>query len=204
MKQIREWLENGQPYAQGLALYETHGKSQVVLRSLRFGESEFTRARLRRELEKLAGEKPVRAIDTSAECVRETAKRVQVSPEKMGSSPEHPERRTWYATRAYAHAQLELVATDRERRDLASDILALTDQVDASFRPAPAAAEASLPPLPADAGEQRRQLTNLRSLASKLKKNPDRAGELARVKSTITQLEVKLKRDGEPQLHPRH
>ena len=201
MKEIREWLEQKGPYAAGVALYETHGKSQVVLKALRHGETEFTRATLRRELAKIAGEKPVRAVDTSAIRVRETATRVQVSPEKVGSSPEkvasspeHPERRTWLATRAYAHAQLELVATEAERQELAEKILALSDQLTASYlAQVPAVVEPALELASlTDQGEIRRQLGNLRPRRSKLKNRLDRAGDLARIQAAITLLEAKL------------
>lgn len=217
MKEIREWLEKGQQYAQGVALYETHGKSRVVLNTLRYGETEFTRGKLKSELLKLLGAESVHAVPILAERVREKPIRVHIEPEKkdtiqtavqVASPAEHPERRTWYATRAYAHAQLELVGTEAERRELAATILTTTKKLDASYRSVEAPADvAPGPDLTAldDAGEVRRLLANLRPQRTKLKKNPDRAGDLARVVAQITLLEIKLKnRDGEPQLHPRN
>ena len=207
-------MEKGQNYAQGVALYETHGKSRVVLNTLRYGETEFTRGKLKSELLKLAGAESVRAVPILAERVREKPIRVPIlqnvasSPQKLDSPVEHPERRTWYATRAYAHAQLELVDTEAARRELAATILATTKKIDASYRAVEAPADvAPGPDLAAldDAGEVRRLLANLRPQRTKLKKNPDRAGDLARVVAQITLLEIKLKkRDGEPQLHPRN
>jgi len=221
VKEIREWLEKGQNYAQGVALYETHGKSRVVLKTLRYGETEFTRGKLKSELLKLAGAESVRAVPISAERVREkpirvpipqkvdsSAGKVDSSAEKLASPAEHPERRTWYATRAYAHAQLELVGTEAERRELAATILATTKKIDASYRAVEAPADVVPgPDLAAldDVGEVRRLLANLRPQRSKLKNRPERAGDLARVVAQINLLEIKLKnRDGEPQLYPRN
>jgi hypothetical protein len=49
-----------------------------------------------------------------------------------------------------------------------------------------------------DEGEVRRLLANLKPQRSKLKKRPDRAGDLAQVVAQITLLETKLKnRDGD-------
>ena len=115
--------------------------------------------------------------------------------------PEHPERRTWYATRAYAHAQLELVGTDAERRELAATILAMSEKITASYRTVEAPADVVPGPdlaALADEGEIRRLLANLRPQRSKLKNRPDRASDLAQVVAQITLLETKLKtRDGD-------
>ena len=212
MKEIREWLEKGQDYARGVALYETHGKSRVVLKTLQYGETEFTRGKLKTELLKLLGAEPARGAPTPAKSVGKTSESVpgklEGVPEKEAAPAEHPERRAWYATRAYAHAQLELVPTEAECRELAATILATSKKIDASYRaveaPADVAPEPDLAAL-ADAGEVRRLLANLRPRRSKLKNRPDRAGDLARVVAQITLLETKLKnRDGEPQLHPRN
>ena len=218
MKQIREWLGNGQAYEQGLALYETFGKSRVVLNALRRGVSEFTRQKLREELSKLisaqvAPPAPVRVVDTSTKRVEKAPTRVPVGPPAgqaaTGPAAEHPGRRTWYATRAYAHAQLELVGTDAERQELAASILAASEKITASYRTVEAPTEAVPGPELAaltDEGEIRRLLANLRPQRSKLKNRPDRAGDLARVVAHIILLETKLKtRDGdESQLHPRN
>ena len=203
MKEIREWLEKGQHYAQGVALYETYGKSGVVLKTLRYGETEFTRGKLKTELLKLLGGESVRAVDTSAERVCEKPIRVPIlqKVDSSASPAEHPERRTWYATRAYAHAQLELAATEADCCALARTILETTKKLDASYRAV--AAPADVQPEPDlvaldDVGEVRRRLANLRPQRSKLKKRPDRAAELVRVVAQITLLELKLKnRDGD-------
>jgi hypothetical protein len=208
VKEIREWLENGQQYAQGIALYETYGKSRVVLKTLRYGDTEFTRSKLKSELLKLAGGEsardvpiPAKRVGKQPESVGKKAENVPVEPKKVASPAEHPQRRTWYATRAYAHAQLEPVDTDAQRCELAKLILETTAQISASYRAV--AAPADVVPGPDlvaldDAGEVRRLLANLRPQRSKLKKRPDRAGELARVVAQITLLELKLKnRDGD-------
>jgi hypothetical protein len=221
-------MESGQDYAQGVALYETHGKSRVVLRSLQYGATEFTRATLRRELAKLVGSdvtvnvsadvsvKPVRVVDTSEKSVHETAKTVHVGPKKVDSSPgkmdslstqlvksDEPaaelrrQRSTWYAERARLHAQLELVATEDERRVMGERILVLSELISVSYD-APAESditqttESMLSDL-SDQGEIRRLLANRRCLASKLKKNPARAADLATTLADIKLLETKLK-----------
>ena len=209
VKDIREWLKSGLDYAQGVALYERFGKSRIVLNALRRGASDFTRQKLREELTKFSQQDvapPARAcvVDTSVKRVDKTSVRVPVSPsvgQEVSTAPEHPERRTWYANRAYAHAQLELVGTDAERRELATSILAASEQITASYRAMEAPVEAAPGPdlaALADEGEVRRLLANLRPQRSKLKNRPDRASDLARVVAQITLLETKLKtRDGD-------
>lgn len=222
MKQIREWLESkGQLYAQGVALYEAHGKSRVIITALRRGESEFTRQKLRQELARLV-ETPAPVLAVAQRPAKSAPGRA-ASPSAPAASPKQPPavdvpsvplevaaaRSSWYATRTYAHAQLELAGTEAECRELAATILAVSKKIDASYRapvepPADVAPEPELAAL-ADAGEMRRLLANLRPRRSKLKNRPDRAGDLARVVAQITLLETKLKtRDGEPQLHPRN
>ncbi len=202
VKQILEWLEKGQDYAQGVALYERFGKSRVILNSLRRGASEFTRQKLREELSKLSQAivtEPARAVvvDTPAKGSDKTPDPVPGSP----PPPASPDRRTWYAARAYAHAQLELVGTEAERCELAATILATSEKIDASYRAAEAPADAVPDPDLAaltEEGEIRRLLANLRPQRTKLKKNPARARDLAQVVAQITLLETKLKnRDGD-------
>ena len=206
MKEIREWLKNGQPYADGLALYETHGKSRVILKSLQYGETDFTRTKLRSELEKILAAgvtvndienvrvKPVRAVDTSAERVREPPKRVHMPAEP--SEQLTRQRGAWFAERHRLHAQLELLPTDEERRVASERILDLSDQLTASYQAAPELAEASLPrpdlSAVTDQGEIRRLLANLRPQASKLKKNPARTLDLQQVRADIAVLEKNL------------
>jgi hypothetical protein len=206
VKEIREWLEKGQDYAQGVDLYAKHGKSRVVLSALRHGASEFTRQKLKSELQKLlTAPASVDVIDTSVKRVHETSKRVQVVP-KVDSSPEmQAQRRAWFAERNHLHPQLELIATTAERLAMSLRILELGDLISASYAAAPEVAvpEVATARLAAvsDAGEIRRLLANLRPQRTKLKKRPDRATDLAQVEADIKQLEEKLKRDGgEPKL----
>ncbi len=215
MKEIREWLESGQQYAQGVALYERFGKSRIILNSLRRGASDFTRQKLREELAKLSQAAPVvparvRVVEAAAKRGEQQQPRVTVNPPAdPPPAPEHPERRAWYAARVYAHAQLELVGTDAERHELAARILATSEKIDASYQAVAAPTDAVPGPnlaALADEGEIRRLLANLRPQRTKLRKNPARAHDLAQVVSQITLLETKLKnRDGEEsQLHPRN
>lgn len=220
VKQIREWMVKGQDYAQGVALYETYGSSQVVLKTLRRGASDFTRQKLKQELEKLLAAgvtanvtvpvtaKPVRAVDTPAKRVHETPKRVHETAKSVQQVPDevHQQRRAWFAERNHLHPQLELVATNAERLAMSLRILELGELLTESYAgepttavgPAPAASLAHV----TDAGEIRRLLANLRPQRSKLKKRSERATDLAQVESDIKCLEEQLKRDGgEPKLH---
>lgn len=200
MKEIREWLEKGQDYAQGVALYERLGKSRVVLTALRRGVSDFTRQKLREELTKLtqAVTPPpprVRVVDTSGKRVDKTPERVHVAPPVPVDEALRQQRSSWYAERHRLHATLELLATDEERRVAGERILEISALLTASYQ---AAGEAPVvAPRPdlsgvSDAGEIRRLLANLRPQASKLKKNPARALDLQQVRADIELLENKL------------
>lgn len=205
VREIREWLENGQDYGQGVALYERFGKSRVVLTALGRGASEFTRQKLKAELSKLLVQEKVRAVGTSPERVRETPKSVPIapkvdsSPKKVDSSPEvHELRRAWFAERNHLHPQLELVATDAERLAMSLRILELGELISQSYAEQPDKAVECTGQVSAhlaalrDAGEIRRQLANLRPQRSKLKKRPNRATDLAQVELDIKFLEQKL------------
>ena len=193
MEQIQAWLEGEQSYAAGVALYEAHGTSSVVRKLLACGETQFTRGKLAQELAKLVVAAPaprVHVVDTSAKRVEKTAEPVQVDPQ----------RREWFAERNYLHAQLELVATDEERRVMALRILELADLLALSYDQA--AGRAPTPPGQAspelealdDVGDILRRLLNLRAQRSKLKKRPDRANDLLQVEANIHLLESKLNR----------
>jgi len=254
-EQIQQWLGSGRrDFAAGVALYAAAGKSRVVARSLAYGETDFTRGLLERELQKLleaglcdahvilSGQKPVsrsgkadslcdaHVILPAVEChatatqfptnVLETSKTaVKSAPQTLSAAsgsfindsinPQKPtstaddlrrQRSTWFAERDRLHAQLELVATDEQRRVMTMRILALAAQIAASYdeeagRVVPAPVAAPRPDLAAiaDAGEIRRLLANLRPQASKLKHNPARASDLAQVRADILLLETKLK-----------
>jgi len=194
VKQIREWLESGQDYAEGLDLYESHGSSQVVLTTLRYGATEFNRQKLRKELTSIA-----EAVTPPVAPVR-APRAPKPSPAVAEPAPVdealRARRRAWFAERNYLHPQLELIATDAERLAMSLRILALGDLISQSY-----AAPVGLPaPLRlahvTDEGEIRRLLANLRPRRSRLKKRPERADDLAQVESEINYLEQKLKRDG--------
>lgn len=205
MKEIREWLEKGQEYAQGVALYESYGSSQVVLTVLQRGANDYTRQKLKAELLKLLEVENVHVVATSAKRVEKSAKRVHVAPKvdsplsKADSSPEvHAQRRAWFAERNHLHPQLELVASDAERLAMSLRILELGELLSQSYADQPVPASAPLGQVSAhlacltNAGEMRRQLANLRPQRSKLKKRPDRATDLAQVELDIKFLEQKL------------
>lgn len=213
-------MESGQDYAQGVALYETLGKSRVVLTALRYGATAFTRQKLKVELTKLLeqekgtglvekGTKPParqRAVQQPA-TVPIQAKGTRPAPEKGPGSPElQAQRRAWFAERNHLHPQLELVATDAERLAMSLRILELADLISQSYEQeaAPVAVHLATPGLAelTNEGEMRRLLANLRPQRTKLKKRPNRALDLAQVELDILILEEKLKKrdGGEPQL----
>jgi hypothetical protein len=195
VREIREWLEKGQDYAQGVALYETHGKSRVVLTALRRGASDFTRQKLREELSKLiqvVTTPPARVhVAPPAEPVSQL-----VNVDKPADEALRLQRSSWYAERHRVHATLELLATDAERRVAGERILCLSELLTASYQAAgEAPVVAPRPDLGAvtDQGEIRRLLANLRPQVSKLKKNPARALDLQQAQADIALLEKKLK-----------
>lgn len=196
VKEIREWLESGQDYAQGVALYESHGSSQVVLTTLGYGATEFNRQKLRKELLNIAEAVTAPVVPVRAPKAPKEAQLVAVD-EAL-----HEQRRAWFAERNHLHPQLELVSTDAERLAMSLRILELGDLISESYAaPLVVPAPPSLAHL-ADQGEMRRLLANLRPQRTKLKKRPDRATDLAQVESEIKFLEEKLKRDGgKPKLH---
>lgn len=193
VKEIREWLESGQDYAEGLALYERHGSSQVVLTTLRYGATEFNRQKLRKELTSIA-----EVVTPPVPPVR-APKAPKVAPVVASPAPVdealRAQRSSWYAERHRLHATLELLATDEERRVAGERILTIGELLTASYQAAgEAPVVAARPDLSGVTGEGeiRRLLANLRPQASKLKKNPARALDLQQVRADIELLESKL------------
>ncbi|MGI4873380.1 MAG: hypothetical protein ACRYFX_19655 [Janthinobacterium lividum] len=195
MKQIREWLEKGgQDYAQGVALYEAHGKSRVVLTALRRGASDFTRQKLREALAALSPAPPTAPGPVPPAVAPKPAAVVPAPPDESLCL----QRSSWYAERHRLHGQLELLPTDEERRVASERIVVVSELLTDSYQTpgAPAEAVAPRPNLSGltDQGEIRRLLANLRPRASKLKKNPARALDLQQVQAAIILLESKLQK----------
>jgi hypothetical protein len=200
VEEIREWLESGQDYAQGVALYEAHGRSAVVRSTLAFGETEFTKAKLLKALQAL-----VPAVLGDGHVISVPKKPAVVAPKADSLCDGHvttpvavdPQRRDWFAERNHLHAQLGLVATDEERRVMALRILELGDQISLSYQADKGDKPDTQPghkwDTLTDEGEIRRLLANLKPQRSKLKKRPDRATDLLQVEADIRVLEEKLK-----------
>ncbi|MGI4760579.1 MAG: hypothetical protein ACRYF0_07735 [Janthinobacterium lividum] len=200
MKQIREWLEEeGGDYATGLALYEAHGRSSVVLSALRYGETMFTRQKLRAELRKLLETHPP-APAVAPRPAKSAPVRPAVTAPPVASPPEPPDvpdevreqRSSWYAERHRLHATLELLATDEEREVAGERILVISELLTASYQAPVAAVPRPDLSLVRDQGEIRRLLANLRPQVSKLKKNPARALDLQQAQADIKLLERNL------------
>ena len=128
---------------------------------------------------------------------------------KPGSEPEgnrlldelKAARRPLYDERTVLHAQLEALATDAERHAHARRMMALSRELNANWQldgyvrahgclPPPPPAPPGLDALPPAELLQRRN--NLRSQASKLKKQPHRADDLVLVEAELKQVEVLL------------
>lgn len=195
MEEVSEWLQGEErDYAAGVALYEKHGASTVVRNLLAYGETEFTRGKLRQALEQLVGTTPAPG--------RAAVSAVVMVPAAAPVAAPDPQRRDWLAERNYLHAQLGLATTDAQRRELAFRILDLGDLIRESYdqaagrSPSPAPVGEPSPGLASitEEGEIRRRLQNLRPQRTKLKKRPDRATDLLQVEADIHLLESKLKR----------
>ena len=110
-------------------------------------------------------------------------------------------RRPLYDERTVLHAQLEALATDAERHGHARRMMALSRELNANWQldgyvraygclPPPPPPPPGLDALPPAELLQRRN--NLRSQASKLKKQPHRADDLVVVEAELKQVEILL------------
>ncbi|WP_201979337.1 hypothetical protein [Hymenobacter rubidus] len=200
---ITAWLASAQPYAQGAALYAQVGTNKTYLRLFALPETVHSRQALVRELRALvAGGRPEIAGPTPPAPPAAAAE--PVAPTGGPTSPilatVRQQLRAVRDERSQRHAQLTARNLGkRARYELAVRILALTDQ-EGKLKAAEAHVRqhGRLPgPVPTaeitDAGVLRQRLGNLVSQRTKLRKNPDRAADLAGAEAEITLIRSKLK-----------
>jgi hypothetical protein len=179
-----------QGYEQDRLLYEQYGTSAVLKKLFLQGATVYNRKRLALELSKLViPEKPQPVKPEAAPSVTELPLLKQVLQELKPLLDE----------RNMCHSQMQVVKSVKERGKLAFRILDLSDQLTPLWEKYNYVQQhGTLPPvvvkaLPTTEAGQFRQLQNLKSQRSKLKKRPDRAADYAVVCQQITELERALK-----------
>ena len=205
---IRAWLASSQDFRQGAALYAQVGTSAAFKRLFTLGATDYSQQVLQRELSALV---PTEAPAASAS----PASLLVPAAEPPPPTTEAPPPATGVADalltdlaqqlkaardeRSHLHPQLTAKGvTKKARLGLCARIVELTDrEVALLAQQAHVRQHGRLPgPVPlaevTDPGELRRLLTNRRALRSKLKKDPTRAADLARVQADIDLLTQKL------------
>jgi hypothetical protein len=202
---IRTWLASGQDFAQGVALYDELGTSDVFKRLFSLGASAYSQGVLLRELKALAVEPPAAVAPPQPEPGPPAPAPAGPAMPPMSAPAEAllaglaSQLKAVRDERSHLHPQLTAPGLRKTgRQKLAGQIVGLTDKEnELKAALAHVREHGRLPgPVPVaeitDPGEQRRLLDNRRSLRSKLKKNPARAADLARVQADIDLLTHKL------------
>ncbi|MGI4866153.1 MAG: hypothetical protein ACRYFZ_19670 [Janthinobacterium lividum] len=207
LSDIHAWLASEQDFAQGCALYAALGTSAAYKRLFNLAATPYSRQVLTRELGALVAE-----LDKGAAVVPEPAPPAGPVvgsvplPPAASPDPESPllanldeQLRAVRDERSHLHPQLTAKGTGQKRRQaLAGRIVALSKQEGLLKAHAGHVRQHGRLPGPValadvtDAGELRQRLLNLRCRRSKLKKDPDRAAELARVVADIDLIQSKL------------
>jgi hypothetical protein len=189
---LLSWLNSDRDFDTGLALLEQlQGESALVLVMKASGSTKYNREKLATTLQQQIDHQVGHPVTAISSVTRTTAREIEIKLNASTKAPVSPELKALYDERSQLHAQLKVLATDQERQVAAFRILELTDQIDAILDPKPAAAAAPAVELTGSA-EMMRKLTNARSNRTKLKKNPDRADDLAKCEQEIEQLEKAL------------
>jgi hypothetical protein len=199
---IRTWLASGQDFAQGVALYDELGTSDVFKRLFSLGASAYSQRVLLRELSALSAEPP--PVVGQPAPAPEPVPPPTPAPADKAAPPASASAEALLADlasqlkavrdeRSHLHPQLTAAGLRKTaRQKLAGQIVGLTDREnELKAAQTHVRQHGRLPgPVPVaqvtDPGEQRRLLDNRRSLRSKLKKDlPARAADLARVQADI-------------------
>ena len=205
---ITAWLQSEQSYAQGAALYAQLGTNKTYLRLFALPATPYSQRVLVRELAALVGEvrqeiealspptPPMAPLPASEPVVPGPA----ISPEtKAAIRVLYDQLRVVRDERSHLHPQLTAKNLGKHaRQGIAARILDLTDEetrlkalfahIEVHGRPPGPVPTAEI----TDAGVLRQRLTNLLSQRSKLRKNPDRADDLAAAEAEITLIRSKL------------
>ncbi|MFC6999584.1 hypothetical protein [Rufibacter roseus] len=187
---IKNWLEKKGTYKEGVQLYEHLGSNQALKDLFRKGEMAFTRDRLFKALEQLLQEnsaiaKPAPVVGTFSENSPKAEKnQKQPHPEENGRL------RPLLDERTMLHAQLERMGP-KECEAACLRILALTKQISAIYFKQEKPVEPPTDFTGMSEAKLIKELTNMRCLRAKLKKNPKRQAELPALQekiNTVSQL----------------
>ncbi|QIX60880.1 hypothetical protein HER32_06690 [Hymenobacter sp. BT18] len=212
LSKIVSWLSSAQDFADGVALYAAAGTSQAYKHLFTLGETSYSRQVLVRELRQIVATEPTSAAVGPVTRALVPAPVVAPDPAPKAATPavDHSaspalakvrdELRVARDERSRLHAQLTAPRLARkDRYTMVARIVALTDQVTQLLEAEAHVLEHGRLPgkVPAgeltDAGEMRQRLDNLRSQRSKLRKQPQKADQLAQVEADIQTLEINLK-----------
>ena len=190
--EVLSWLAVPADFARGVALYAQLGGSPVYQQLFALGETSYSRDVLVRQLRQLCGGLPTPAAVPAPRALEHVAP----VPALAGVRAELKAARD---ERSQLHAQLTAPGLRRaDRGRLALRICQLTPRVLGLLADeAHVQAFGRLPgPLATaeltDAGELRRRLDNLVALRAKVRRRPERAGELPRLEADIRLIRTKL------------
>ncbi|WP_187261310.1 hypothetical protein [Pontibacter beigongshangensis] len=208
VEEIKNWLNSGQDYADGVALYEKYGSSGVRKRMFASGPSSFNREKLLESLQELVPAEP-EPKTAKAPSPRKSAPEHSPKPkENIPADPKLLEQimaqlRPLFDERTLAHSQLDSTRiTDADRLQLALRIHELSAQLKKLQQlRAHVLEHGSLPEGKGKPEVDESDLTsliqrrnNLRSTRSKLRKNPERAAELEATEKEIQRLTTLIKK----------
>jgi hypothetical protein len=212
---VQAWLDSERDYEVGRLLYDQLGDNARLKQVLGHGPSAYNREALVWELQKLAKQvrEPLKDIGAPQSVVQVVIPPAPVQPSEDLSEtfakaelliPLSQARRPLYDERTLLHGQLEVLAekgTQEEVRVVAERIMHLSRELNENWKKdAYVREKGHLPPPPAAApgletlssAELLKKRNNLRSQVSKLKKQPHRADDLAKVEVTLNQVEALL------------
>lgn len=125
------WLNDGQPFAEGVAFYKKFGNSNTLKKLFATGESAFAKEKLCAELAKIKVKTPISAKTQTTD----DAPVVSYKKQKIDRAalPPHLQKEfdklhELIGTMAHKHAQLEMVPTNADRYVLAKEINEAADK----------------------------------------------------------------------------
>ncbi len=201
VQEIKRWLASDQDYAAGVALYETHGSSNVRKRMFASGATSFNREKLTQSLQELlSAEKPKPKTPSTT-----PAAKVTTVPTPNPNHQEHYEalmkqRQSLLDERTLAHARLNIVPEGEQLLKLSLQILELVPQIKKlNYIRKSYLVHGCLPdelfPKPkvdeSDKASLIQHRNNLRTKRSRLRKHPEsNEQELATIETEIQRLTI--------------